>query len=302
MFAFKPHKGAIFQLAFAPDGRSIATCGRAPFLCVSDAATGVARLRWTGGSQVALGLAYSPDGALLATPGWATVSVIDATTGAELGSFLGGGYGITFTPDGSGVVTGCTLRESGAIRTALRTVASAPFTASEPLAALAGILAFNRFRYSPDGRFLAALAATAGTDALGMILLDAATGALVARARVGNLTYGVGGLAFHPSAPVLVYSGGPRLVAYSLETHAPVAERVQSKKYIQDAAFTPDGKHLVTVSNDTMAVLWETSGWSAVREFAWDIGPLKSVAVSPDGTRAACASDRGRVVVWDLDL
>jgi hypothetical protein len=51
-----------------------------------------------------------------------------------------------------------------------------------------------------------------------------------------------------------------------------------------------------------MAVLWETTGWTEVREFGWDIGPLKSVAIAPDGSRAVCASDRGRVVVWDLDV
>ena len=36
--------------------------------------------------------------------------------------------------------------------------------------------------------------------------------------------------------------------------------------------------------------------------FTWDVGRLRSVAFSPDGTRAAVGSDTGKVVVWDVDL
>ena len=35
--------------------------------------------------------------------------------------------------------------------------------------------------------------------------------------------------------------------------------------------------------------------------FAWDIGPLRCVAFSPDGQRAACAGHRGVILVWDWD-
>jgi hypothetical protein len=38
------------------------------------------------------------------------------------------------------------------------------------------------------------------------------------------------------------------------------------------------------------------------REIAWDIGRLRSVAFSPDGMLAAGAGDKGKIVVWDVDL
>ena len=69
-----------------------------------------------------------------------------------------------------------------------------------------------------------------------------------------------------------------------------------------EAAFTPDGRKLVTVSMDGTARVWDTATWACERAFAWDVGPLRAVAVAPDGARAATAGDAGRVVVWDLEL
>jgi WD40 repeat protein len=68
----------------------------------------------------------------------------------------------------------------------------------------------------------------------------------------------------------------------------------------QAAAFTPDGRFLITVSNERLAKLWDTSTWQAREALDWRVGKVKSVAVSPDGMRAAAGSERGRVVVWDL--
>ncbi len=291
MLAFKPHTGAIFQTAFSPDGTAIATSGLNPMVCVSDAATG--RTRWqmaVNTRVIGLGLAYSPDGTQLAVVDWSAVTIFDARTGNVLHSHPGRGYAVAFTPDGSGVVTGNGLNEWNAIRTNVKTGRSRRITT------LRGTSTYNRFRYSPDGRFLAAL----GGSCVALIEADTWKGGT--QAVLSHPTDGVGALAWHPAAPVLVYSDGPKLIAHSWESRWPIAERKRSKKYVQDAAFTPDGRHLITVSNEATAVLWETAQWTAGREFAWDIGPLKSITIAPDGARAACASDRGRVVVWDLDV
>jgi WD40 repeat protein len=290
VLAFKPHGASIFQLAFAPDGSSVATCGSKPHVCACDAATG--RPRWrtnVSNAGVALGLAYSPDGTRIAAVGWATVAILDAATGAELHTYPGRGYAVAYTPDGAGVVTHVAGGEH-AIRVDVRT------GRAERVPGLDQYPLFNRLRFSPDGRLLAAM------GQVGVSVVDTRTRKCVERFGLSNFSFGVGALAFHPTAPVLVYSNGPRLLVYDRAGRAQRAERARSKKHIQDAAFTPDGKYLITVSNDTMAVLWDTTDWTEARTFAWDIGPLKAVAVAPDGSRAACGSDRGRVVVWDLDL
>ena len=54
------------------------------------------------------------------------------------------------------------------------------------------------------------------------------------------------------------------------------------------------------VSNDETVRLWGTRTWQELSSLAWGIGKLKCVAFSPDGTRAACGSHNGTIVVWDV--
>lgn len=67
-------------------------------------------------------------------------------------------------------------------------------------------------------------------------------------------------------------------------------------------AFHPSGRYLAATSNDATVKLYDTASWQLATSFTWDVGRLRSVAFSPDGTLAAVGSDTGRVVVWDVDL
>lgn len=67
-------------------------------------------------------------------------------------------------------------------------------------------------------------------------------------------------------------------------------------------AFHPSGRYLAATSNDATVKLYDTSNWQVARTFTWDIGRMRSVAFSPDGTLAAAGSDSGKIVVWDVDV
>jgi WD40 repeat protein len=75
-----------------------------------------------------------------------------------------------------------------------------------------------------------------------------------------------------------------------------------TKQHFTAIAFHPSGRFLAATSNDATVKLYDTSTWSVAKTFTWNIGRMRSIAFSPDGTLAAAGSDTGKVVVWDVDL
>ena len=65
-------------------------------------------------------------------------------------------------------------------------------------------------------------------------------------------------------------------------------------------AFSPDGKRLVTVSND-IARVWDAGTWDGVAELRGHAGDINSAAFSPDGRFVVTASDDKTVLVWDAE-
>jgi WD40 repeat protein len=76
-----------------------------------------------------------------------------------------------------------------------------------------------------------------------------------------------------------------------------------NKKKITGLAFHPSGRYLATVGGDAAVRIHDRdAGWAVAETFEWKIGPLRSVAFSPDGALAAAGGEKGQVVVWDVDV
>ncbi|MCO6454774.1 MAG: protein kinase [Pirellulaceae bacterium] len=69
---------------------------------------------------------------------------------------------------------------------------------------------------------------------------------------------------------------------------------------IQELATTPDGRHVVSVSHDGTARVWDVSHKNEVLCFREHSVPLYSVAIAPDGKTVATGDGSGVVIVWDL--
>jgi WD40 repeat protein len=130
-------------------------------------------------------------------------------------------------------------------------------------------------------------------------------------ARTGQVLSEVKGTGHQFLRPVL--SADRRLVAARCGVRAavfqtnnmgaePVILRNDNRKEFTGLAFHPSGRFLAATSNDATIKFYDTSTWKVARSFDWDIGRLRSVAFSPDGMLAAAGGDKGKIVVWDVDL
>ena len=68
------------------------------------------------------------------------------------------------------------------------------------------------------------------------------------------------------------------------------------------AAFTPDGRRVVTASADETARLWDAADGTEVRRFTGHTGPVSCLAVSGDGRTLVTGGQDNAVRVWGLPL
>lgn len=303
MFVLKGHKEPVQRIAFSPDGAALLSFGgySRNEACLWDPATGA--LRWTSHPDFCFAAAVTPDGRFLlagtaAASGTGTphVRLREIGTGAETPVRLGERDGralanLVFAPTGDRCLT------PGAWDDATLYWWSYPGWEPLPAWPAAGDRFTSRARevaFAPDGRTLVTLTWH------GPVVYDHPAGT-VRRTIPFALKQDMGLLAFHPDGRHLAAGSGPRVVVFDLGTGEAVAELRQAKKYFLQATFTPDGRSLLTVSNEATVKVWDVGGWQVVRELAWNVGGLRGLAVAPDGTRAAAGGAGKKIVVWDLD-
>ena len=71
-------------------------------------------------------------------------------------------------------------------------------------------------------------------------------------------------------------------------------------KQLRSAVFSPDGKFIVTLSEDTTAKIWETATGKYLKTLEGHTDWVMSADFSPDGKRIVTASRDGTVRFWDL--
>ena len=279
--------GAVWSVAYAPDGATLATARRDGTVMIWDARTGEARQPLANHPDQVLSIVYSPDGNTLVTAGGSgTITIWDPGTGRpldQLTGHAGGVWSVAYAPDGR---TLASAGKDGTIRF------WDPGT-GRPRALLTGHAAdVWSVAYAPDGTL-----ASAGSD--GTVRFWNPAGAQDDRVLRGH-TGDIRSVAYAPDGRALASGGGEDGTVRVWDTRTGRQEHLLPGHAggVSALAYAPDGNTLASAGKEGIRI-WDTRSGKQQRLIAHHNGVL-TVAFGPDGSTLATGDDNGTVSIWDV--
>jgi RNA polymerase sigma factor (sigma-70 family) len=283
------HGSAVVSVAFAGDGKSLASASHDGTFRLWEAATGKELRRFPAYQCSADAVALSRDGKVLAGhSGDAAVRLWDVASGQEVFR-LGGSLNVrvscfTLAPDGKVLAVGATIRGG---KNVVRLHAT---DTGKLLAEFTGHKGnVSALSIAPSGKTVA----SAGED--GMVCLwDAATGKELRRLSGSKGRWQA--LAFSPDGKVLASASHNGKTVHLWDRQGKEVRRLTvPERWTWSVAFSPDGKRLATAGQAVR--VWDTATGKEVRRL--EKVSARSVAFSPDGRTLAAGCDYGAIRLWD---
>jgi Tol biopolymer transport system component len=257
-----PDTGDVWGIAFSPDGQLVATAGgNSHTVSLWSAGTGEL-VRMMSGRAVVNDVAFSPDSTRVAT----TAGLYDATTGDDIRELGGGGYSVTFSPDGKHLAVGSGYELSPGLGTRLFDSVT-----GDLVRAISGEYA-RAVAFNSDGTILAS---ATGYLHEGVRLWNPVTGE-----RIWTLGGSSHAVAFSPDGK-LTATGGGGIVQLWDEAHGGHIRDIAGNNLL---AFSPDGKLLTADKNGALRLYDPITG---VTIRALTGAYAKTAEFSPDGRRIA---------------
>jgi WD40 repeat protein len=284
------HGDTVSSVAFAPDGRRIATGSWDGTVRIWDAQTGAELARIEGFDDVVTSVSYSSDGrSIVGGSRDGTVRICDARTGVGLNRLDGHTDQVTsvaYSPDGRRIVSGSNDR----------TVRVWDATTGAELARLEGHEeTVESVAFGLDGRCV-----VSGSWDLTIRIWDAQTGAELARLEGHDNV--VSSVAFNPTTKRFASGSWDLTVRiWDAQTGAELARLEGHDDVVSSVAFEPAGERVVSGSWDNTVRVWDAQTGVELARFEGHDGGVKSVAFDPGGRRIASGSDDSTVRVWDTD-
>ena len=296
-------RDGVRQLHFLPGGELAARTGTG--LCVWDLDTRVLRIDDTEAGGVPY--LFSPDGrSVIRFALFRGLGAYSLTEARWDGEPLQGGHGqfLLWSPDGQTLMVGNNSYVSTSypqfapadhfFRVGNWKPGAAFLTRQVVLDALGRNVCHYHAAVSPDGR--RAVTYSAGT----LHVYDLTADRLVKQIAlpVEHVKPGL----FTPDGLRFLVWAAFKSYAIDLGTGKVAVSYPACPRAVHGATLTPDGRYLLQVSADRTVRVLDVATGRLVKDYAWEVGKLDAVAVSPDGLLAACGGTGGKVVVWDLDL
>ncbi|MVO90522.1 hypothetical protein GPA10_38680 [Streptomyces sp. p1417] len=272
------------ELAFSPDGRTLATRIDDEGVRLWDVAHGKPRITLTGRTKDVSELVFSPDGKTLAAATENGVGLWDVGTG-KLRTMLTGRYetadAMAFSPDGRTLATNGTDGKMWLWDTATGKARSSLPGGAEVLT------------FSPDGRTLAA-------GGFGAVQLwDAPTGKL--RATLAGHTDRTNVMRFSPDGRTLATGGDDKTVRlWDVAAGTTPATRTHRTGYTFTVALSPDRRTLATADRRGTVHLRNTNRNTLRLSLTGHTDAVTAIAFSPDGRTLATGGGDHTVRLWDV--
>ncbi|WP_206758265.1 AAA-like domain-containing protein [Nostoc sp. FACHB-190] len=291
----KGHRGIVPDVAFSPDGKTLASASVDKTIKLWNVSTGKEITSLTGHQDQVFSIAFSPDGKTLAS-GSAdkTIKLWNVSTGKEIASLTGHQnrvFSVAFSPDGKTLASA----SMGLDKNIKLWDVSTGKEINSLTGHIGGVISVV---FSPDGKTLAST-----SEDTTIKLWNVRTGEEITSLANNQYGYAFTSVAFSPDGKILASGSGDKTIKlWNVSTRKEIASLNGHQDIVFSVAFSLDGKTLASASKDNTIKLWNIARAKEITSLTGHQNSVETIVFSPDGKTLASASADNTIKLWSLDL